>query len=40
MKFKIIAVVLAALGMATVAYKYIEDNFDLSFGLEEEDENV
>lgn len=40
MKFKTIAVVLAALGMATIAYKYFENDFDLSFGLEEEDEDV
>lgn len=41
MKFKTIAIVLAAFGMATVAYKYFDDNFDLSFGLEEdEDEDV
>lgn len=40
MRFKTIAIVLAAFGIATITYKYLEDSFDLSFGLEEEDENV
>lgn len=40
MRFKTIAIVLAAFGIATIAYKYFENDFDLSFGLEEEDENV
>jgi hypothetical protein len=39
-KFKTIAVLLAALGMSTVAYKYFKDDFDFTLGLEEEDEDV
>ena len=40
MKFKTIAIFLTALGIATAAYKYFEENLDLGFGLEEEDEDV
>ena len=40
MKFKTIAIILAAFGIATITYKYFENDFDLSFGLKEEDEDV
>lgn len=40
-KLKTIAVLLAALGMSTVVYKYLKDDFDFTLGLEEDDsENV
>lgn len=40
-KFRAIATILAALGMTGVAYRYLQDDIDLSFGFEEdEEENV
>lgn len=40
-KLRALAFILAAFGMTGVAYRYLKDDFDLSLGLEEdEEENV
>ena len=40
-KFKLMAVLVAAFGIGGAVYSYLKNDFDFSFGLEEDDdENV